>query len=226
MLTDWDETFGAGNATLLLNLWTGQFLDAFQASLQPKWSHRVFLKKFLREIQPFDWVSIAGWQPDENRLSDVIAALFDTRWGHSFGTGILLRVINTLASRNPNLVSIYQDLQWTIGEELPRINVRRERRGSSSRADIDVHTRGVRAIFVRIEHKLRGGVETYVRGKKQTDRLWTDAVERAHQLNIKSENVVGIFLVRVANHQRVATSAHSLLENFLTDLRQCVEPNY
>src|SRR5207302_8418019 len=76
-----------------------------------------------------------------------------------------------------------------------QLSVRRERWGYSSRADIDIFTRGHDAFLVRIEHKIRGGTETFVAGKAQTPRLWNDAIERrSKELRIDPGNVIGIFL--------------------------------
>ena len=48
---------------------------------------------------------------------------------------------------------------------------------------------------MRIEHKIRGGSETYGnRNKPQTDRLMEDALERAKLLQIEKDNVCCVFL--------------------------------
>ena len=48
---------------------------------------------------------------------------------------------------------------------------------------------------MRIEHKIRGGTETFIGDKAQTPRLWKDAIEqRSKELGIEPVNVIGIFL--------------------------------
>ena len=82
---------------------------------------------------------------------------------------------------------VTRDIQTHLNADRPRIVVRRERRGDSSRSDIDVYTRGSDAFLIRIEHKIRG---TLIGGKYQTERLKEDA----GNFGIDSKRVIGIFL--------------------------------
>jgi hypothetical protein len=75
-----------------------------------------------------------------------------------------------------------------------RIFVGRERWGTASRADIDVYRRGPEGFLICIEHKIRGGEETFIEERFQTDRLWDDADGRATSLGIDTKNIIAIFL--------------------------------
>lgn len=39
-----------------------------------------FLERFVIERQQLDCLAIGGWQPKENQLSDVVAAVFEPTW--------------------------------------------------------------------------------------------------------------------------------------------------
>jgi hypothetical protein len=130
-------------------------------------------------------------------LSDVIASLFDRNWGHPFAIPIFRRLLQTIASGNfsqqPNIGSMDRILK-TLVPNVSQLFVRRERRGDSSRVDIDIYAAGSSSFLLCIEHKIRGGRETAISGKRQTVRQWQDAVGRAQRLGIGRDNVVGIFL--------------------------------
>jgi hypothetical protein len=152
------------------------------------------LDSFIREIEPFDCLLIAGWSPNENQLSDVIAALFDQRWGHPFAISILSNVLDALVANSSLSMVRAAYFKQSLDPETTQIFVRREKQGDLSRADIDIYTRGPDAFLVRIEHKIRGGSETVVGEKGQTFRLLKDAVGLARELRISADNVIGIFL--------------------------------
>lgn len=155
--------------------------------------HHALLNSFLHEVEPFDCLIIARWHPSENQLSDVVAALFDSDWGHPFALPILNGVLDALVSKQsltPTMRDTVSQIQRSLDISRTRISVRREHVGLTSRADIDVFRRGSEGFFVRIEHKLRGGTETFSADAHQTTRLWKDAVEEG----LGFPNVLGIFL--------------------------------
>jgi hypothetical protein len=201
LLADWHKTFGHGNATAVLGSWADQsFSRSFRSLLENQADHEALLYSFISKIEPFDCLLIAGWQPVENQLSDVIAALFNAKWGHPFSQGILHFILGALL-RNEALLMETRDLIIHIQHSLEKYRmqtfVRRERRDSASRADIDVYAPGPEGFLLRIEHKTRGGRETVVNGIYQTQRLWRDAVcegGRAARLGIDQNRVIGVFL--------------------------------
>ena len=176
------------NASVLLNIWVNEYKDIFGAAIQN--DHSLFLGRFLHDIQPFDWVTIARLRPNENQLSDVIAAMFDQRWRHPFAAGIFLRLLRELSARDSKVACVYSKIVGSIADDPLQIFASRECFGPSSRADIDIHTLGVCEVMMRIEHKARGGAETYIMGKAQTDRLWADALRRANKFHISDDNVL------------------------------------
>ncbi len=193
------STYTLQKASRLLARWDHQFGESISSVAEDESAHRALLESFVRDrdIEPFDCLLIADWEPTEEPLSDVIAALFNSNWGHPFAVPILQHVLGTLVSNGSMSASKLAKCQHILNSLDPKrtqIFVRRERGGDSSISDIDVYTRGPDAFFVCIEHKIRGNKETDIGGKKQTVRLWEDAEERAKQLDIDPHNVVGIFL--------------------------------
>ena len=83
LLTAWDDDFGQQNGRALLADWNAQpFAKRFTGLLEDREEHKLLLKSFIRDIDPFDCLLIADWRPSENTLSDVIAALLNPDWGH------------------------------------------------------------------------------------------------------------------------------------------------
>jgi hypothetical protein len=198
LLNEWHEKFSGGTATSVLKLWQEQPFAAYFKSLieEDTGVHRALFEKFVCEIQPFDCLSIAGWQPTENELSDVIAALFSQSWGHTFGPEVLKHLLSFLISKEVLCEMACESAKRSVSslDKDTQIFVRREHWSSSSRADIDIYTTGPNGCFLRVEHKIRDNRETFIGGKHQTDRLWVDAVTRAASLGLNQENVIGIFL--------------------------------
>jgi hypothetical protein len=198
LLLEWDKAFAHRNASSVLDGWASQlFARSFRSLSNDTTVHRALLQSFVSEIAPFDCFLIAGWEPTENPLSDAIAALFDSNWGHPFAQRILHHTLGAVAS-NGSFSRAQADKIRHVQESFafirPQIFVSREQRGDSSRADIDVYSPGSDGFLVRIEHKVRDGSETTIAGKDQTLRLWEDAIKRAGQLGIDREYVFNIFL--------------------------------
>jgi hypothetical protein len=151
-LADWDIRFGYAIAAGILDNWKRQpFAKSFSALSDNADAHRGLLQTFIRQIEPFDCLQIAGWEPDENQLSDVIAALFSPNWGHPFHVRILRHVLEALVASGSLSAVKYAKIENTLDPNRTQLFVRRERRGDSSRADLDVYTRGPDAFLVRIE---------------------------------------------------------------------------
>jgi hypothetical protein len=155
--------------------------------------HANLLQSFMAKMEPFDCFQVARWRPGENQLSDVIAALFDEGWGHGFSKGILRQLLThfAVASKRQAHQRAVAQIQACLDAHEGRLFVRREQRGDSSRADIDIY-RG--DFLVRIEHKIRGGRETEVGGIAQSKRLWEDSRKRAASIGIPEANVLAIML--------------------------------
>ena len=192
ILAEWSKEFAYANAAAVLDDWQSQsFAKSFKSRMEENSdTYHDLLQSFIRVIEPFDCLLIAGWEPHENELSDVVAALFNPNWGHPFAVEILKHVLGALVSNGSLSAAKYESIQKSIGPERTQLFVRREHWGDSSRADIDVYTSGRDAFLVRIEHKIRGGAETFIRGQAQTSRLWKDAAK----VGIEPGNVIGIFL--------------------------------
>jgi hypothetical protein len=169
-LDEWEDVFGGSAARQTLNEWPQPFASRYLHLLDDRTDHHELLAEAIRDRGLFDCFSIAKWRPNENRLSDVIAALFDPGWGHEYWLPILKSVLAKLHEKAPGqpIASVRESLDGMQA----RVRVRREVRGSMSRADIDIYGPD---FVVRIEHKLRGGSETIVSGEPQTNRLARDA---------------------------------------------------
>jgi hypothetical protein len=198
LLAEWNVAFGCGNAAAVFGDWTIQpFAESFESLDDDTAAHRSLLQLFTRDVEPFDCLQIGRLQPTENQLSDVIAALFDRNWGHTFALPILKQILNALLRKGSASQATSQSIiqiQNSLESAYTQMVVRRERRGDTSRSDIDVYTPGSNGFLVCIEHKVRFGSETFSAGEFQTHRLWKDAVTRAAQLNIRRENVIAVFL--------------------------------
>jgi hypothetical protein len=200
LVADWDKTFGHGSATAVLDCWRGQsFATSTKSLMENTADHEALLRSFVFKVEPFDCFLIANWRPNENQLSDVILALFDRNWGHPFALPILQGILGTLLSKRLSAETrdLVMHIRSSLDRDRPQILVRRERWGSSSRADIDICSRGANGFLLCIEHKVRGGKETFIDDKFQTERLWEDAVGvdgRAAHLEIDSKRVIAIFL--------------------------------
>lgn len=198
LLPTWSSTFGFANATGVFDNWTQQsFANTFMSLIEYDSTLRNLFDSFIREIQPFDCLQIGGVQLTENQQSDVIAALFDQNWGHSFARPILKYVLAALSrkgSLSKAICDLIKDLNESLVLDQRMIFVRRENRGASSRSDIDVYAPGPDGFLMRIEHKIRGGWETVISGKHQTQRLLEDAIDRAMKLGIDRRKVIAIFL--------------------------------
>lgn len=153
-------------------------------------SQQKFLDQFLREVTPFDCLKIGGWHPNENQLSDVVAALFDQSWRHGHSFTILDALMEAASAKTSSpAVAFIKSLSAT---ERHDFSVKREQAGEHSRADVDLCGRN---FLVRIEHKIRGGSETYDHANKaQTERLLGDALERATSLQIQKAHACCILL--------------------------------
>src|SRR5229473_5184342 len=145
LLIEWNGIFWHDNARAVLNFWAQQpFAKLFESLTDDRSHHHALLDSFVGEIEPFDCLLIAGWQPAENQLSDVIAALFDSDWGHPFALPVLQHILRSVASK-PFLAPLTRNAISRIQQSLgncDKIFVRRERRGSASRADIDIYGHG------------------------------------------------------------------------------------
>jgi hypothetical protein len=197
LMAEHDKRFGHENALALLDRWEQSPVGkSFKALTEDAGAHQDFLKRFIDEVEPFDCLLIAGWQPSENELSNVIAALFSQSWGHRFGATILKSILAVIASKcslSAVKGEVIKDIQRCCNSRT-QLFVRREHWGGSSRADVDIYTPGPEGFLVRIEHKIRGGSETYQDRKYQTFRLWNDANTQADDLLINRDRVIGIFL--------------------------------
>jgi hypothetical protein len=79
LIAEWSKIFAHANAATVLTDWKRQpFAKSLKASTESASTHDALLKSFICEIEPFDCLLIAGWEPDENQLSDVITSLFDS----------------------------------------------------------------------------------------------------------------------------------------------------
>src|SRR5580704_3110751 len=198
LIAEWDNVFAHGNSVAVLDAWTLQpFAKSFESLAEDSTAHRSLLQLFTYDVEPFDCLQIGGLQPNENQLSDVIAALFDQNWGHPFALPILKRILDALLRKGSHSRATSDSilrLQDSLVPDHTSILVKRERRGDASRADIDVYAPGSNGFLVCIEHKIRYGAETFIAGEYQTHRLFRDAVTRAAQLHSARENVIAVFL--------------------------------
>jgi hypothetical protein len=145
------------------------------------------------QIGGFDCFGIGGWRPNENQLSDIVAALFDPKRGHGLGLRILqvflIHLLNypLSSAQRIRVRNVAHSIQVTGSD----VTVKRERIGLSSRADIEVWGNDFLLI---VEHKVARGKETFGHATHQTFRLEHDFATKAAQFGIEASHIVMIFL--------------------------------
>jgi hypothetical protein len=218
LLASWDPEAGASQSDALLANWDQQPFAKLYKFEHPE-HHWALLSSAIYENHLFDCFQIAAWDPDENNLSDVIAALFDRTWGHNYFTPILRAILETIAEKLEGRRELVAKIVKYINAGEIRVVAQRECRGEESRSDIDVF--GAQ-FFLRIEHKLRGGTETIVRNKSQTDRLLNDAMSRADKLGIDRDNVIAILLSPEESHAKNRSFISLTFEEFASAVCEAV----
>ncbi|HEX4409965.1 MAG TPA: PD-(D/E)XK nuclease family protein [Xanthobacteraceae bacterium] len=195
LITSWRTEFADISAAATLMRWRNECLEASRLWDDSADSERL-LTSFISQIDPFDCFSIAGWQPNENQMSNVIAAIFNDNWGHNYGQNVLKEVLSVLhnnASLTKTQSSTVKRIVRFLSRGRRRFSIKREQRGDLSRADIDIFSPEGN-FLVRIEHKIRFGTETYIKGSRQTDRLTVDARSLVDELQISPDNIIFILL--------------------------------
>jgi len=184
------NTFGVADAKRLLDGWSAYQNKLYQEQ-GPK--HQEFLVRFLKELQPFefDCCDIGGWHPNENELSNVIAAIFNPRRQHGFAGASLDALLDLIAAKT-SLGSVKETIAYIKAlkpEDKYELKVIREGAGEVSRSDIELVGRN---FLICIEHKLRGVAETtHENGQAQTVRLLKDVKKK---LASDTQPVIGILL--------------------------------
>jgi hypothetical protein len=207
----------------LLDEWERQpFASGFlPLSSNASASQHEFFDRFLREVIPFDCLKIGGWRPNENQLSDVVAAFFDHTWGHDHSFAIFDALVDTVWDKISSPAIAF--IKSLSGAERYGFSVKREQSGEHSRADIDLCGRN---FLVRIEHKVRGGFETYGHGNiPQTERLLDDAKMRAESLQIETSHVCCVLLTPEGHaamaQDFVALSFDAFAETVANAMKSC-----
>lgn len=144
----------------------------------------------------FDLLRIARFLPDEDTLSDILAAVLNPRQGHGLGTrplqALLLAVRGRRRLAKRHAIRIDRLLRL-VEEDAGQITVIRERNEQATRPDIAVFGPSF-ALF--IENKRRGGRETpHPSGLGQTERQQQALERRAQRLGLAPEtDVLGVLL--------------------------------
>jgi hypothetical protein len=225
LLQNWHDTKGLTSAQRLLGSWQQQpFAAPYEKIQRDNSEHHHFLAEAVRECELFDCLLIGGWRPNENELSDVVAALLSPTWGHGFWRHALKNLLVAIHEKLPKRKSTrIRNVAEQISKRIDAdsgIVVGREHWGENSRADIDVYGSG---FFLRIEHKTRYGAETpHSSGVAQTERLFKDAAAYAALLGIAPENVLAVLLS--PNGQQASSSDFCAISyrEFATSIRKAI----
>lgn len=165
----------------------------------------------------FDIFRAAGFVATENGLSDAVASLVNPKGAHCLGIWPLRMLLGKLRHRAPARVrAISRRLNRSTGD----IQVLRELHEETTIPDIEVVS-GEFLIF--IEHKLRGGEETYVNDEPQTIRQWKALENKCKRHGIPIERCLAIFLTpegkQPAANEFVSLSVEELVSAFLDALK-------
>ncbi len=140
------------------------------------------------QLNHFDIFRKLGFIASENSFSDAIAAILNPREGHQLGINPLLQILESLSGYNAPKI---ENLKRLIRRNEAHIVLHRERHEGKSVPDIEIVCSD---FIIFIENKIRGGSETLIDDKYQTDREWDDLTCRGRRLNIPEENLLAIFL--------------------------------
>jgi hypothetical protein len=140
-------------------------------------------------LHHYDIFLKAGFLPNENNLSDAIASLLDPNQGHQLGTKPLECLLKQI-KRNSGLSSPDEIISLLRNDQI-KISVKRESHEIGTRPDIEIFSED---FLIFIENKVRGGIETDINGKLQTDRQWEALNKKGTKYGIPEERLLGIFL--------------------------------
>jgi len=168
-------------------------------------------------LHHFDIFRTAGFIATEKGLSDAVASLIDPKRAHRLGIWPLKILLKKLRNRAPARVgAISRALRKPVGD----IQVLRERHEEKTTPDIEIVSR---KFLIFIEHKLRGGGETYLNGQPQTSRQWNALEQKCTRDEIPIERCLAIFLTpegkQPAHSEFVSLSVDELASAFLEAMK-------
>jgi hypothetical protein len=170
-----------------------------------------FLEDFRNSgIDTFDPLRIAGFFPDENRLSNAFAAVLelDKEQIDGLGRKSLIELLGVLIERDPKKIGPIRDL---LRDEKVQYKVHREYYQGITRPDIAILSAEFAII---VENKIRGGSETFIRDEFQTDRQWQKLQEYGLANKIPEEHLLGLLL----SPEGVSPSSSAFIRVSKTDL--------
>lgn len=141
-----------------------------------------------QQLHHFDVFRRAGFVASENNFSDAVASILDHHESHRLGKRPIMELLVRLADHDPDKISSIMRL---IEDDRTSFVVRRERKESSSRPDIEILSS---EFIILIENKIEGGKETHIDDKPQTVRHWEGLVAKCQNKGISEDNALAIYL--------------------------------
>jgi hypothetical protein len=179
-------------------------IDASQTKLIDN-ACRVFEAMRVRQLTTFNAFLLSGFDPNENRWSDVLARLLDPRDTHDFGKSLLLALLDAVrAEAKRNKLSHNVDIMVAAVKETSSSHIKVERNVYHLKGlpDIVISGSGDKRFTILIENKRRDGSETFINREWQTER-YNKIIEEEHKTNPDEVSTLLIFL------SPTGSSAHS-----------------
>ena len=175
-----------------------------------------------RGLGRFDLLRIGGFRPDENALSDMLAALRDPQRIHGLGAAPLRQMLLALARQRGSDPEWCERLGWLVTraeEERPRISVIRELPVRDTIPDIAILAP---SFTIFLENKVRGGKETnHWSGLAQTVRQWHALLRRADRLAFDpGRDVLGVLLTPEGYIAKCPSTVHLSTAELAAALRK------
>lgn len=204
-------------AQLFLNKFrnTG-IIESFQEDRERKFEQARNVLTLFKEqrLSNFDIFRKAGFQADENMLSDAIAALLDPRESHYLGIWPLQKLLDKIETKAP--ASAAGVIKTRLEQNQPYIRVFREKREEKTIPDLEICGND---FLIFIENKIRGGQETYRGNQWQTDRQWAILQRKSE---IHGTSILAIFLTPEGKPARNPNFVSLSVNEIITSLREAV----
>lgn len=173
----------------------------------------------LSGLHSFKIFRIAGFSTNEKNLSDAIQAILDPNQTHGLGVLPLMSVLNAIRHRAPRKISF-------ITKELSTkdffIIIEREENAKDTIPDISITGR---SFLIFIENKKRGGTETFLHNKYQTQRQWKQLVLRGKKMGISENGILGIYFTPEGYSAKDQNFIPLHTREFVSAIREAVNMN-